>query len=378
MNALQQQFELISSDLARYGHINAAMESTQVLDLGHLRSEYTDLYHRYVTMQPQHFKRTNIAVGMENGMVTAAAVAGAALLLGILYKVSKWIADFFFGGSSDGGSGGGGGGGRVAAIQTDLRTDKSITAIKAVKAILDKGEHAKPTEKWLKTVPYMHVLVMSGKELNRFETFTKEVISSRRNSNAYQHANRELTQLYVKNYKNNESVLEGSSVVTNFESEIQKFEEMWGKVADIADDLKRLGSEGSVPDISNMSLKQIAHNLEQFANKMMTGHNVDCVANVAAIQEDIKVCEGVLEDVAKKENKNKNDDIYVKMVNKEIVALRRELKCMQMLALIVGAYVPFSIKELCSSVHDYKDIFNDSESAELAAIAKTLSDKQDK
>lgn len=287
MDAQTLKLDVLSNDLDCYTNVMAAMESSAVFDMGIIRGQYADLHHRYVTMQPTHFKRTAISAGMENGFVTGAAVVGAAVLLGILIKISKWIADAFFGGSANGGAGGGGGGAPIKALEKTIKDGDLLDRINDVCAALEKGKPVKVDAEDTKGVNGRKAYVLSGKKPELLKDLVDKMLAVNKESAKFDHKAANVVNLFRANANKPDANIkdnpEFKEYLTIQDEQIAK----WEIPATSTSVLKQFYETTSNVSCAGETISAMSMNLSKAAKLLLSKDMLPLLAYVIVLNEGI-------------------------------------------------------------------------------------------
>lgn len=284
MNTLQQQFDLISSDLARYGHITAAMESGNAVDLSAIRGEYTDIYHRYVTCQPHLFKRKALSVGTEGAL----AVAGAALLLGILVKIGAWIANAFFGGSSGGGGGGGGGNAPIRKLEKTIKDGDLLKRIQELCKALEHGKPVAVSEDDVKRLDSRKAYILSGKKPELLKELVNKTLATNKEAEQANHKVEAVFNLFRANANKPDVQIKEDPKFKELAAIQIEQAEKWKVPSECVSQLKLFYETATNVSCKGLTIQAMAKHLLQAAELLLDKRMLPLLSYVILLQEGIE------------------------------------------------------------------------------------------
>lgn len=369
MNTLQQQFDLISNDLARYGHISAAMESGNVVDLSNLRGEYTDIYHRYVTCQPHLFKRKALSVGTENNAFTATAAVGAVVLLGILYKLSKWIADFFFGGGSSSNPGGGSGGSkcRREVMLVVIGSHRITDIAKELASIAKELGNEKPTDDWIDKLSTNFKNVCSDSQVHTVKSWVDGVHAASRRDSSYVNPYVKMTRQF------HSDATFDPTTSPDFEAFKQNYadaKESWEKAEDYMYMLKNHDSHVN-SDLKNKSIATLLQNYVKFGEVFIQTRNYGFCDLPEILQIGIDGDAKQVKEIKEKHNDSANSKKIIALIDQMTHIKRLELKHVMYMSLLLGDYFDMAI-HFCNLFETYADKLSDSSRSRVKELHAEL------
>ena len=296
-NVHSKQLSLLTSDLERYGFIHVAMESPNAVDLGLLRGEYTDLYHRYVTLQPTHFKRNAVSAGLESGVMGGLAIAAAAaVLFGILVKISKWIADTFFGGSA----GGGGGGASIKVLEKTIKDGELRSALQDLCTAMQKGKPVKPADEEAKKLTGKKAYLLSGKKTELLSGLVKKTVAASKDSVRHDAKSANIVKLFKDSAAKPDTDIKNNRDYKEYLAIQEEQLIRWDVPASAVSELKHFYDDANKVSCVGMDIATMSRNLAKAANILLDAEILPVLAYVFLMHEHIEIGKKRIKEIEEK------------------------------------------------------------------------------